>query len=1046
MAEGQNCRVHIRVSAPTAIGQTVAIGGSCKAMGNFDKSRVIHLVTTPDSYPVWYTEKPIILPRFQISQYKYCTVEGGTVRAFERVEVARMMRPNDMDTYIEDTFNPLRLEGSGIDTEQNLLQEMQRLTSQKSSAALDGSGHGTRIGSSQKLYIVCYHLPVSIHRTNDPLKPFEVSWAESLIAKSDKSVSEDINVVWLGTCRVPDPKPSDEEMKALLAILDEIHCIPIFMDPTLASLHYRGYCKHILWPVFHNVDQLDQIHSAWNVGGLSKAETGAPIVNRSRSKSTDGSRPTQASILADEQEEKWMKNEAEYYEAYNEVSRIFDRRLAEMLQPGDIVWVHDYHLMLLPKMIRDRAISDLRIIFFLHIPFPTSQIFRSLGSATDILGSIICADIIGFHAFDHTRHFLNATKRMLGVSSVTLQGGLLALNVDEREVIVTMSHVSIEAGMVDRALAMPEVLETVEHFKALYAGRRIIVGIDVCQRLSGNALKLAAFDKLLTDRGGGKVVLIQRCLRPGARLGDEETTSSDLRKMVHDLNLRYNTEGDDVVVDYAEVHDLSLVDRVALYLVADVFLLTSIREGLNLMPLEYIYARKDLPHAGVVVASEFSTCSSLLSGSLKVNPFYTLSVADALDKALSMGKAECEVRSLRDMHFITSHPSSMWTKQILGDLKHLDAARNKKLSTKRLANLPERLDLEYVLDAYETSRGVGLVPKGTRVFILDYGGTLLQNKKIEIYMKNTVSSTASDFQPTPDIMQALRVLSDDPHNVVVVVTSLTRLKLGTIFAGFKNLTLVTSNGLVFSWGQNMINSDDRISQHEVMNAVVPAVSPDDYSFGNVQIDDEGRMWSYLDYKIDWKAVCNISVPIIQKYTFRTNGTSLSQRVPGVGWSYFGADPDWGEKQAIQLKLDLEAALANYDVKIVSENSGSLEIVPMRFTKGSVVEAVFDRVLSFRAGLLPTFAFVIGDEVSDDNMFDAFYELVASSPSAAGSLNLRGFTVCVGPRPGTSAALYAVDVKDVEHVLTAIATGTTTHTVSSPSQPDTAATGGAYGIA
>jgi len=1019
MAEGQNCRVHIRVSAPTAIGQTVAIGGSCKAMGNFDKARVIHLVTTPDSYPIWYTEKPIILPRFQISQYKYCTVEGGTVRAFERVEVARMMRPNDMDTYIEDTFNPLRLEGSGIDSEQNLLQEMQRLTTQKSSAALDGSGHGgARIGSGQKLYIVCYHLPVRIHRTGDPRKPFELSWAESLIAKSVKSVSEEIDVVWLGTCKVPEPKPTDEEMEALLVILDEKNCIPIFIDPGLASLHYRGYCKHILWPVFHNVDQLDQIHSAWNVGGLHKADT--PVVNRLRSKSTDGARPTQASILADEQEEKWMKNEAEYYEAYNEVSRVFDRRLAELLQPDDIVWVHDYHLMLLPKMIRDRAIRDLRIIFFLHIPFPTSQIFRSLGSATDILSSIICADIIGFHAFDHTRHFLNATKRMLGVSSVTLQGGLLALNVDEREVIVTMSHVSIEPGTVDDTLNLPEVLEAVEHFKQLYAGRRIIVGIDVCQRLSGNALKLAAFDKLLTDRGGGKVVLIQRCLRPGARLGDEETTSTDLRKMVHDLNLRYNTEGDDVVVDYEEVPELSLIDRVALYLVADVFLLTSIREGLNLMPLEYIYSRKDLPHAGVVVASEFSTCSSLLSGSLKVNPFYTLSVADALDKALSMGKAECEVRSLRDMHFITSHPSSMWTKQILGDLKHLDAGRNKKLSAKRLANLPERLDLEYVLDAYETSRGVGLVPKGTRVFILDYGGTLLQKKKIEIYMKNTVSSTSIDFQPTPNMMNAIRVLSEDPHNVVVIVTSLTRLKLGSIFAGFKNLTLVTSNGLVFSWGLNMINSDDRICQHEAMNVVSPP-APDDYSFGNVQIDDEGRMWSYFDYNIDWKAVCEISVPIIQKYTFRTNGTSLSKRVPGVGWSYFGADPDWGEKQAIQLKLDLEAALANYDVKIVSENTGNIEIVPTGFTKGSMVQAVFDRVLAFRAGLLPTFAFVIGDEASDDSMFDAFYELVASSPSAAGSLNLRGFTVCVGPRPGTSAALYANDVKDVEHVLTAIAT-------------------------
>ncbi len=1031
--------MHIRVSARTAIGQTVAVGGSSKAMGNFDKSRVIHLVTTPDSYPIWFTEKPIMLPRFQISQYKYCTVEGGSVRAFERVQEMRLMRPNEMDTYVEDTFNPLRLEGSGLDHEQDLLQEMQRLTSQKSTTSLDGSGPGG-IGVSQKLYIVCYHLPVRIRRTGDPSRPFEMSWAESLIAKSEQSVSEEVNVVWVGTCSVPEPKPTNEEMQALLEILGEKHCVPIFADPTLAALHYLGYCKHILWPVFHNVDQLDQIHSAWNISALGKSDSGVPVIPRTRSKSLDGTRPKQASILADEQEEKWMKNEAEYYEAYNEVSRIFDRHLAELLLPEDIVWVHDYHLMLLPKMLRDRAIKDLRIIFFLHIPFPTSQIFRSLGSATDILRSILCADIIGFHAFDHTRHFLNATKRILGISSKTLPGGVLALNVNERDAIVTMSHVSIEPVAMNNILNLPGVLEAVKHYQELYAGKRIIVGIDVCQRLSGVALKLAAFDKLLSDRGSGKVVLLQRCLRPGTRLGDEETTSTDLRKMVHDMNLRYNTEGDDVVVDYLEMPDLPMAERVALYLVADVFLLTSIREGLNLTPLEYIYARKNLPHAGVVVASEFSTCSSLLSGSLKVNPFYTLSVADALDKALSMSKAECEVRSLRDIQFIASHPSSMWIKQLLGDLKHLDAAHDKKANTKRLANYPERLNLQHILEAYETSRDSGLASKGARVFILDYGGTLLQKTKIEIYMKNTVSSTTIDFKPTDEMMKAIRILSDDPHNVVVVVTSLTRLQLGDIFAGFKNLTLVTSNGLVFSWGQNIVNADDRVHQQKAMRST--SESADDYSMGNIQIDEEGRVWRYLDFDIDWKAVCKIAVPIIQKYTYRTNGSSMSERIPGIGWSYFGADPDWGEKQAVQLKLDLEAALASHDVRIVSENQGSVEIVPTGLTKGSMVSAVFDRVLSFRAGLLPKFAFVIGDEVSDDSMFDAFYDHIVDSPSAAASMNLRGFTVCVGPRPGTSAALYASDVKDVQNVLSAVAA---THLNATSQSADNSSIG-SYGIA
>eukprot|EP00605_Chrysophyceae_sp_TOSAG23-4_P000075 GSChrysophyteH1.ASY1.ANO1.77.1 assembled CDS len=307
---------------------------------------------------------------------------------------------------------------------------------------------------------------------------------------------------------------------------------------------------------------------------------------------------------------------------------------------------------------------------------------------------------------------------------------------------------------------------------------------------------------------------------------------------------------------------MTLSERVALYLVADVFLVTSLREGLNLQPLEYIYARKDLSHAGVVVASEFSTCSSLLSGSLRVNPFYTLS-------------------------FISSHPSALWTRQIIGDLKHLDTTRNRKKSR---VNVPEPLDLEYILEAYETARDVGLTPKGTRVFIFDYGGTLLHKEKIEIYMKTTVQAI-SGSQPTKEMLSYIRLLSDDPRNCVVIITGLTRLKLGDTFKGFKNVTLVTSNGLVYSWAENM-------SQNSTTGVKNMGYDRDDV------IDDEGRLWQCFDFNVDWKSVCDIAIPIIQKYTFRTNGSCVSPRVPGVGWSYYGADPEWGEKQAQQLGLDL----------------------------------------------------------------------------------------------------------------------------------------------
>ncbi len=1040
MAEGHYSRVYIRVRAHTTIGQSVAVGGSSNQFGNFDKNRVIHLVTTPDSYPVWYSKEPIIMPRYQVSQYKYCTVEGGVVRSFERLDTVRTLSPDTIDFVLEDNFNPMRLESSAFDSEANLLQEMQRLTNTGSlDSSLHDSIHSVKDrDTSQRLFITCYHLPLKISRTDKPDSPFEVVWAESLIAKSEDSVSGEKETFWVGTLSIPDPAPSEAEMEILKKLVGAMNCIPVSVDQDQKDRAYHGYCKEVMWPIFHNVDQLDHIHAAWHVqkiskaklqGGTGKRGIGVSIDSTSEDVAMSPFPSSSSSDKAEGEKLKWTKHEEKYFKAYKAVTALFDQKLSTLLQPQDVVWVHDYHLMLLPGMLRSRKIEGLRLCFFLHIPFPTSQIFRSIGSANELLQSMVSADIIGFHAFDHSRHFLNCAKRVMGVVSRTLAGGMIALDIQGREVIVTMSHVSIEPGQLDKALDSSDVLEMTREIRERHKGRKIVAGIDVCQRLSGGALKLAAFEKLLTDYSdsGSNVVLIQKSLRPRARLEDEETTSKDLTAMVEDLNGRFSRADGEFPVQYDEVSGMSLKERLALYLAADVFLLTSIREGLNLMPLEYIYARKSLPHAGVVICSEFSTCSSLLNGSLKINPFYALEVADSLDKALHLDADEADTRRARDMQFVKSHPSALWTKNILGDLKHLDGKRvKKKYASKRAA--PEPVDKDYLLEAYETSRAVGLSLEGRRVFIFDYGGTLLHKEKHTIYIKQTLSAI-SGRKPQNGVMEAIRVLSEDPHNAVMVMTGLTRLKLGDTFKGLPNVTLVTSNGLVYSWGQNLLNERDKAkyaaflkanASNERLSARVKQESPEfeqDFEGMNEFLqDDEGRIWSFMNFDIDWQAVCKIAVPIISKFTFRTNGTCLSPRIPGVGWSYFGADPDWGEKQASQLRIDLEAALANFDVKVASQIQGSIEIVPTMLTKGSMVEVFFEKLLAFRAGALPAFVFVMGDEESDDHMYSRLYELIGKSSAGSGVEDLKAFTINVGKRESTTASLFVKDVKAVEELL------------------------------
>lgn len=794
-SKGDFCRLHLRVRASTRAGQFVGVTGLTV------ESSHVRLVTTPDSYPIWYTASPIVVPRCELLHYKYCIIEGGNVKVVERISPPRMLIPEEADLVLEDDFHPPvvennRSEGGGGDSE-----TFEGITSAGNSighnlnATPVASSHKRRNSEVEKtvwahiaqrnsrLFLICYHLPVNLKRTNRPHEPFEASWAESLIAKSAGSVSGSIKTIWIGTVNVSVSDLSPEEKDFIIVLLRNMDCIPVFLDDAIAAKAYYGFCKTIMWPVFHNVDQLDQIHAAWNLPSDYESQRAFPATSGNRSRS--GSLTPQellgatTSVSSENKVLEWNKKEVDYHEAFQQVSQTFAKTVMEFVRDGDVAWVHDYHLMLLPQLLRDGVqkpsspTKDLKIIFFLHIPFPTSQIFRTLPQATELMQSMVCADLVGFHAFDHARHFLNAAKRMLGLRSYTKPGGMLTLGVQDREVIVTMSHVSIETERVEAALQHPESARMAVEIQEKYKDMKIILGIDVCQRLSGLALKLLAFDKLAADyvsspeRGG--LVLIQRCIRQGSRMEDEETTSADIRKMVTEINAKY-ASSKQIYIDYVEVNNfkgVSLNERIALYLSSDVFLITPIREGLNLLPLEYIYARKNLPRAGGVIVSEFSTCSSLLNGSLKINPFAPVAVVDAIEKALSMSPKECEYRRQRDMPFIVSHPSSLWTKQILNELEQLQSKIGH--GSVGAVKLSEPLNNALLLNAYQqTARDAGICQLGTRVFIFDYGGALLHKEKYDIYMKQTLSAI-SGRKPSSIVMDALRRLSEDPKNIVVSV-------------------------------------------------------------------------------------------------------------------------------------------------------------------------------------------------------------------------------------------------------------------------------------
>jgi trehalose 6-phosphate synthase/phosphatase len=1067
MREGKYCRLHFRVKALTQLGQVVGVAGSSTTLGNYDTKKVIKLVTTPDSYPIWYTTDPIVVPRGRSFSYCFCILEGGIFKAYE-LNSPRNLIAEKVDILIEEIFHPNQLLGmtgkstthgnSGGDGNSNrdaiggnigvmndenesFSYELKSSESTESLASLDSLADRT-------IYITCYHLPVHVRRiSSDLLEPngphFEVTWNNSLISmRGDETIFQNFNKYWIGTVSIHgEPLTSIEEIE-LTEILSNMKCIPLYLEQSMIRDAYYGYCKQVLWPIFHNIEHLDSIHAIWNIDRSKNDENGLI--------------------------EFWnLSNEIKYFNAYKNVTNAFKNKLMNLVNHinQDIIWVHDYHLMLLPGLLRPER-PLLKIIFFLHIPFPTSQVFRSLPTALEILNSMCSSDIIGFHTFDYCRHFLHAIRRMLGYRFHSLPGGLLAVTMKDHEFVISMSHVSIEPSLLSQILSDDQTQNLIQNLKFKYLNKKIFVGVDVCERLSGCILKLEAYRMFLEDTDDPtKYLLIMYVIKPNLRPLDEEYTSLELIKLVNEINIKYHH----IVIEYIEQESMLLpYQRYALWSIGDVYLLTSIREGLNFMPLEYIYIRKDLIDPGVVVASEFSTCSALLNGSMKINPFNFRNVADILHKAIHMNLKEKEGRRKRDLTFVQTHTSAKWINQILLDLStkeslsmtgghhhhHLHHHHHGGGATSGASGgsdvyddendiIQESLPLQIsdALAAYENAMTTkGLISTGTRVFIFDYGGTIVAYEKVDVYMKQTLHSMSS--LPTPEMMCALKKLSEDENNCILINTSLSRKKLGSLFDDFVNVTIATSSGLICSWGRNIMTIDEKEDlkneeeTHSYLGSVASLVdeegeegeggegedaifhtvegtssplSPHGTPQGQAQKDqqdhEEGedaedlrssrsrdlhresfswtrqhhetfltdRTWDHMDLSIDWDTVKNIAIPIMSKFTTRTNGTCMTPRVPGIGWNYFGADPEWGEKQVIQLKIELETALVNHDVRIVLL-PGSLDIVPRTFHKGVIISEFLRRISSIRAGKLPSFILVAGNEPNDNKMFDVSDDL------------------------------------------------------------------------
>ncbi|GKY96224.1 hypothetical protein MPSEU_000582300 [Mayamaea pseudoterrestris] len=839
--------------------------------------------------------------------------------------------------------------GDDTDMATDRLEDEDRILS---SSNIMASGDATPVFSaSSRIFFVCYHLPVVV--AQDPItKDWRASWSESILARTEGSrILAMYESYWVGTVTTYPPLETAEDKDAVSKLLKEMNCVPIFLDTAIRQAHYYGFCKQVLWPAFHNIDLLDLSTSGW----LSDPNGNGHDADSS----TSGTAPASSDWDQSRLEHWWL--------AYNATNAEFCRVLANYFRPGDILWIHDYHLSILPKMLHSIETETYgkcvtRKVFFLHIPFPTSQIFRELECGESLLQGMLHADVVGFHAFDHARHFLNAAKRILGLNYESIAGGLIGVNFQGKTVLVSMSNVSIEPRMVDVALMLPTVAEGKKASKKKHDGRIIIGGVDIGQRLSGVALKFLAYERLLQDYPvwQSKVVMVQRVLLPGSRKVDEKATIAELRAIVKRLTDKFGSK----VIDYEESagSSLPLDQRLALWKSSDILMCTPIREGLNHWPLEFIYAHKAPESPGVVIMSEFSAVSSILNGALRVNPFDIQMSIITIDKALSMELQEREGRRFRDIDFVQGSPSDRWVKNVLRDLRDATCRqsaanqsetnsqsqtpygtpnpKSQALIDSTAAFLSRESNAAFVHLSMSTLQRAYNATK-RRVIFTDFNGTIVMKEPPGKYLKREILGSSGN-KPPPAVIEALQQLVEDPRNTVYVVSGDSSENVLSALGHIPKLGLAVSNGGRYS----------------------PPISP----------EQPQRRWLTFDLGVDWDAVKRVALPILSKYTARSNGSFVKLTSFSIGWSYYSCDPEWGSLQSAHLVLELENELRAFDVRFVTLK-GIVEIVPRKLNKGLIVKRVLREVAAQHPEGVD-FILCMGDDISDEKMFTSVFSYIA----------------------------------------------------------------------
>ena len=639
------------------------------------------------------------------------------------------------------------------------------------------------------------------------------------LATGMKSVHRDSNGIWIGWSGLNDEDLTPELQKGIDVELKKHQCASVNLSKSEVDGFYFGFSNKTIWPLFHYFME-------------------------------------------------YAEFEANDWEVYKKVNQKFADKVLENVEDGDTVWVHDYQLLLLPQYIKEKR-PDVSVGFFLHIPFPSFEVFRTLPWREEILRGMLGADLLGFHTYEYERHFLSSVQRTLGYH---LNFNNIIL--EDREVKVDSFPMGIDynkfadAAKTNNHLNEKEksdIQKEIDRHLSNDGNTKLILSIDRLDYTKGIPNRLLAFEHFLDTypQFRGKARLVMLAVPSRSNVPQYQLLKNEVDQLVGRINGKYSEiNWTPIWYFYRSLPFENLID---LYTSCDVALLTPLRDGMNLVAKEYVACRED--QSGVLILSEMTGASQEMGESLLINPNDYEKVAETIKEAIEMPLQEQVSRNKALQKRLKRYNVERWAKDFMDALK--EAAINKEEQKIKKLNTQRK---EKLMATYKSAQ--------KRILFFDYDGTLAPFEKLP-----------ENAKPTAELFDVLDKIDSNPKTDLVLITGRDKYTFNKWF-GHKNYKLITEHG---AWYK------DRKKDWVMLEALT------NNWFGSI-------------------------LPILESFMDRTPGSLIEEKAYSLAWHYRNTDPDLGSQRANQLISTLEGLIVNHNLEIL-EGDKVIEIKVSGVNKG-----------------------------------------------------------------------------------------------------------------